>query len=190
MIQAKEAGRGSVVEIERAPCIVEKVVVQTPSARGANTLYKLRARNLRTGAKVDRTFKGTDALPEPAFRKRPVQFLYHDRSGYTFMDLEDYDQFALQPGDVEEEARYLDDGMEGIFALEVDGRVIGVQIPDTVDLAIVDCSPGVKGDSATGRQKPATLPSGHTVLVPEYLNPGEVIRVDTRSNKYVGRAGN
>jgi elongation factor P len=70
----------------------------------------------------------------------------------------------------------------------VDGRVISVQVPDTVDLPIVECSPGVRGDSATGRTKPATLPSGHNVQVPEYLNPGDVIRVDTRSGKYVSRA--
>jgi elongation factor P len=187
MALAKELSRGVVVEIDGAPCLVMKVTVQTPSARGANTLYKIRARNLQTRGKVDKSFKGTDNLPEPDFMRRPIQFLYSDKSGFCFMDLTDYDQFTLPPEDVTEEAPYLDEGMEGLFSLVVDGRVIAVQIPDTVDLPIVSCSPGVRGDSATGRTKPATLPSGHNVQVPEYLDPGEVIRVDTRSGKYVSR---
>jgi elongation factor P len=190
MISAKELSRGAVVEIDGAPCLVERITVQTPSARGANTLYKIRARNLETGGKVDRTFKGSDTLAEPEFQKRPAQFLYKDRTGYAFMDLEDYDQFTLQDEDLGEEKDWLDEGMEGIVSLVVDGRVIGIQVPDTVELAIVECSPGVRGDSATGRTKPATLPSGRNVQVPEYLNPGDVIRVDTRSAKYVSRAGN
>ncbi|MHC4780699.1 MAG: elongation factor P [Planctomycetota bacterium] len=187
MTQAKEIGRGMVVEIEGAPCLIMKVTVQTPSARGANTLYKIRATNLQTRSKVDKTFKGTDDLAEPDFTRRPVQFLYADKSGYCFMDLTDYDQFTLPAEDLDEEAPYLDEGMEGLFSLVVDGRVFAIQIPDTVDLPIVSCSPGVRGDSATGRTKPAALPSGHSVQVPEYLDPGEVIRVDTRSGKYVSR---
>ena len=187
MALAKELSRGMVVEIDGAPCLVMKVTVQTPSARGANTLYKIRARNLQTRGKVDKSFKGTDNLAEPDFMRRPIQFLYADKSGFCFMDLTDYDQFTLTPEDVEEEAPYLDEGMEGLFSLVVDGRVIAIQVPDTVDLPIVSCSPGVRGDSATGRTKPATLPSGQNVQVPEYLDPGEVIRVDTRSGKYVSR---
>jgi len=189
MILAKELSRGAVVEIDGAPCLVERIAVQTPSARGANTLYKIRARNLETKNKVNKTFKGTDALAQPDFEKRPVQFLYRDKSGFAFMDMEDYEQFALQEEDIEEESRWLDEGMEGIVSLVLDGRVIGIQVPDTADLPIVECGPGVRGDSATGRTKPATLPSGHNVQVPEYLNQGEVVRVDTRSGKYVSRAG-
>ncbi|MHC5038297.1 MAG: elongation factor P [Planctomycetota bacterium] len=189
MVQAKELARGMVVEINGAPCLIERVSVQTPSARGANTLYKVRARNLQTRGKVDKSFKGTDTLGEPEFQRRPAQFLYRNKSGFCFMDMNDYDQFTLQEDDLTEEHRWLDEGMEGISALVVDGRIIGIQVPDTVDLPIVDCSPGVRGDSATGRTKPAALPSGATVQVPEYLNPGDVIRVDTRTGKYVSRAG-
>ena len=189
MIHARELSRGMVVTIDGAACMVEKVVTQTPSARGANTLYKVRARNLATRGKVDRTFKGTDALEEPDFQRRPVQYLYRDKTGFCFMNLDDYDQFFLQEEDLEEESKWIDEGMEDLSALVVDGRVIGIQVPDTVELPITECSPGVRGDSATGRTKPATLPSGHTVQVPEYLNPGDVIRVDTRTGRYVARAG-
>jgi elongation factor P len=177
-----------VVEIDGAPCLIRKVAVQTPSARGGSTLYKVRALDLRRRTKVEKSFKGGETFPEPDFARRPVQFLYGDRAGLCFMDLTDYDQFTLPAEEMEEEAPYLSEGLEGIHALWVDGQVLGIQIPDTVDLPIVSCGPGVRGDSATGRTKPATLPSGHTVQVPEYLEPGETIRIDTRTGKYVSRA--
>jgi elongation factor P len=186
-MNARDLTKGKVFLLDGAPCLVEKVVVQTPSARSGNTLYKIRARNLETGAKVDRAFKGTDSLEEPDFERRPVQFLYSDAESACFMDLSDFDQFSLPKDDLTEELLYLDDGMEGIYSLVVDGRVIGVQIPDAVDLPVIETGPSVRGNSATGRTKPATLPSGHTVQVPEYLTDGEVIRVDTRTGKFISR---
>lgn len=187
MIQAKELSKGSVFLVDGAPCMVEKVTVQTPSARGGNTLYKVRARHLETGAKVEKSLKGSDAFEQPDFERRPVQFLYSDAGGATFMDLDDFDQFTLPLEDLAEERPYLADGLQGIVSLVVDGRVIGVQMPDTVDLPVVETGPSVRGNSATGRTKPAVLPSGHTVQVPEYLCEGDVIRVDTRTGKYLSR---
>lgn len=188
MILAKDIGRGSVVELDGIPCLVEKVTVQTPSARGASTLYKVRAKNLLRPGKVDKTLKGMDALAQPEFSKRPVQFLYREKDGFVFMDLGDYDQFSLHSSDVEQEAPWLADGMQGICSMVLDGRIIGIELPDTVDVQIVECTPAARGDSATGRQKPAIIPSGATVLIPEYLSPGETIRVDTRTGKFVSRA--
>lgn len=190
MIPAKELTRGMVVEIDGAPCLVERISVQTPSARGGNTLYKVRARNLETKGKVDKTFKGTDALGEVEYQKRPVQFLYRDGKGFCFMDLTDYDQFTLQEEDLEEESPYLIEEKDDLFAMMVNGRVIGIQVPDTVDLEIADTGPAVRGDSATGRTKPATLSTGLTVQVPEYLKSGDVIRVDTRTGKFLQRVSN
>jgi elongation factor P len=104
------------------------------------------------------------------------------------MDLETYDQFMLQRDMIEEEANYLTDNMEGISALVLEGEVIGIEIPLTVDLEITECNPAVRGNSATGRTKPATLETGLVVQVPEHLDQGEVIRVDTSTGKFVQRA--
>lgn len=188
MVPAKDFKRRMVVEIDGAPHMIEQIQVQTPSARGAATLYKVRARNLKTRSRTDKTFRGTDALNEVSFERRPVQFLYRDADGFHFMDSANYDQFALTGEDLQDVVPFLTENMEGVESLVVDGEVIGIEIPDTVELAIVDTAPGVRGNSATGRTKPATLSTGHVVQVPEHLDPGAVVRVDTRTGEYLGRA--
>lgn len=188
MLQPGDLKRGLIVDIEGAPCVIENVTVQTPSSRGANTIWKVRARNLRTRNKVDATYRGGDTIAEPNFEKRPVQFLYSDGDGYHFMDLGDYNQFSLQESDIEEEAGYLTDEIEGVRALVLDEEVIGVELPLAVELAIAECDPAVRGNSATARQKNAKLVTGLVIQVPEHISPGEVVRVDTTTGKFVGRA--
>ena len=188
MVKACELKRGHVVQMGDAPHIVEDIQVQTPSARGGATLYKMRFRNVRTKQKVDKSFRGDDALQEADFVRREVQFLYSDPSGYTFMDLEDYSQFTLSDSDAEDARPYLVDGMEGITALVSAGRAIAVELPPVVELEITETGPAVKGASATARTKPATLVTGLTVQVPEYMESNTVIRVDTRSGAFLSRA--
>ncbi len=188
MLPAKDFKRRMVVEIDGAPHMIEQIIVQTPSARGAATLYKVKARNLKTRARIDKTFKGADVLPEASFERRPIQYLYRDPDGLHFMDAASFDQFSLPFLDVEEQAPYMTENMEGIEALIVNDEVIGIEIPDTVALEITETAPGVRGNSATGRTKPATLVTGHIVQVPEHLDQGTVIRVDTRTGEYLGRA--
>jgi elongation factor P len=188
MIPAKDFKRRMVVEIDGAPHMIEQIQVQTPSARGAATLYKVKARNLKTRQRIERTFKGGDSLSESSFERRPVQFLYRDADGFHFMDSADYNQFSLTREELEEQAPYMTENMEGIEALVVDDQVIGIEIPDTVDLAITETAPGVRGNSATGRTKPATLSTGAVIQVPEHLEPGVTVRVDTRTGDYLGRA--
>jgi elongation factor P len=188
VVPAKDFKRRMVVEIDGAPHMIEHIQVQTPSARGAATLYKIKARNLKTKARVEKTYRGTDGLSESSFERRPVQFLYRDPEAFHFMDAADYNQFALGVDDLRDQAPYMTENMEGIEALVVDDEVIAIEIPDTVALAIVETAPGVRGNSATGRTKPATLATGHVIQVPEHLDPGVVVRVDTRSGEYLGRA--
>lgn len=188
MVPAKDFKRRMVVEIDGAPHIIEQIQVQTPSARGAATLYKVRARNLKTRAKVEKSYRGTDALNESSFERRPVQFLYRDGDGFHFMDSADFNQFSFSADDLEEQAPYMTENMEGVEALVVDDEPIGIEIPDTVELPITETAPGVRGNSATGRTKPATLSTGAVVQVPEHLDPGAVVRVDTRTGEYLGRA--
>ena len=177
-----------VVELDGAPHIIEHVVVQTPSARGAATLYKVKARNLKTRQRVERAFRGTDSLAESSFERRPAQFLYQDGDSYNFMDAESFDQFALNLEDIEEQVVFLTENMEGVELMVVNDEVIGIEIPDTVELDIVETAPGVRGNSATGRTKPAKLSTGFTLQVPEHLDEGTRVRVDTRTGEYLGRA--
>ena len=189
MVPAKDFKRRMVVDIDGAPHMIEHIQVQTPSARGAATLYKIKARNLKTKNRVEKTYRGTDALNESSFERRAVQYLYRDPDGYHFMDSADFNQFSLKPEDVEDFAPFMTENMEGIEALLVDDEVIAIELPDTVELPIVETAPGVRGNSATGRTKPATLSTGYVVQVPEHLDPDTIVRVDTRTGDYLGRGG-
>ncbi len=189
MVPAKDFKKRMVVEIDGAPHIIEHIQVQTPSARGAATLYKIKARNLKTRNRVEKTYRGTDSLAESSFERRPVQFLYRDPDGFHFMDAADFNQFSIPNEDLEDQAPFMTENMEGVESLLVNDEVIGIEIPDTVALEIVETSPGVRGNSATGRTKPATLSTGHIIQVPEHLDSGAVVKVDTRTGEYLGRAG-
>ncbi len=188
MVPAKDFKRRMVVEIDGAPHMIEHIQVQTPSARGAATLYKIKARNLKTRNRVEKSYRGTDALSESSFERRPVQFLYKDPDGYHFMDSADFNQFTFSADDLEDQSPYMTENMEGVESLVVDDEVIGIEIPDTVELLIAETSPGVRGNSATGRTKPATLATGAIIQVPEHLDQGVNVRVDTRTGEYLGRA--
>lgn len=187
MVPAKDFAKRMVVEIDGQPHIIEHITVQTPSARGAATLYKIAARNLKTRARVEKAFRGTDALPESRFEKRPIQYLYRDGDQIVFMDETTYDQFTLPAADLAEQLPYMTENMAGLEALLVDEQPIAISIPDTVDLIIVETAPGVRGNSATGRTKPATLSTGHVIHVPEHLDQETLVKVDTRTGEYLGR---
>lgn len=185
---AKEIKSGAVVVHNGAPVIINSVTVQTPSARGAATLYKYRGRNLVTKQKVDITLKGTESLDAADFQKRAVKLMYVDATDMHLLDQEDYNQFSLPLGDVEEERQYVTEDLEGVQALIYNDECVGIQVPTTVELTVTQCDPGVKGDSATKRTKPATLETGLVVHVPEYLSEGERIKVDSRTGEYISRA--
>ena len=185
---AKEIKRGYVVNYEGAPCLIETVSVQTPSARGAATFYKFRARNLATKQKVDITLRGGDSLDEADFSRRPVKYLYADASDMHFMDEQSYEQYAVAREDLTEESNYITEELGGLLALIYNDECIGIQVPVAVELKVMQCDPGIKGASATARTKPATLETGLIVQVPEYLTEGETIKVDTRTGEYLFRA--
>jgi elongation factor P len=188
MIRACDFKRGDVVQIGDDPHVIESIVVQTPAARGTATLYKVRFRNVQTKKKVDQAFRGDAVLKEADFERREIQYLYKDAAGYTFMDLTDYTQFTLSEEDLENELPYLTDGMEGLFSLVSGERILGIELPLVVEMKIVETDPAMKGASVTARNKPAKISTGLTVLVPEYISNGEIIRVDTRSGLFLSRA--
>lgn len=185
---AKEIKPGSVVNFRDAPVLIETVTVQTPSARGAATLYKFRGRNLVTRQKTDITLKGTDVLDEADFAKRSVKLMYADATHMHLLDQVDFNQYSLDLREVAQEAPYVTEALEGMLALIYNGECVGLQLPAAVELTITCCDPAVRGNSATGRTKPATLETGLVVQVPEYLTQGQRIKVDTRSGEYLSRA--
>jgi len=187
-MQAKEIKTGTIVVYNGAPVLIEGMQVQTPSARGAATLYKFRGRNLVSKQKTDITLKGGESLEDADFARRPVNLMYTDATHMHLLDQGDFNQYALPLEDVEAEAPYITEGLDGMLALIYNDECVGVQVPSAVELKVEQCDPGVKGNSATGRTKPATLETGLIVQVPEYLAQGEVIKVDTRTGAFLSRA--
>ena len=187
-MQAKEIKSGHIVNYNGAPCLIGSVTVQSPTARGAATFYKYRARNLITKQKADITLRGGESLDEADFRKRPVKFMYADATHLHFLDQEDYNQYSLIKEDVADESPYLTVELDGVHALIYNDECVGIQLPVAVELVVVECDPSIKGASATSRTKPAKTETGLVVQVPEYLTAGEKIKVDTRDGSYLSRA--
>jgi elongation factor P len=184
---AKDIKRGHIMNYNGAPCMIETISVQSPSARGAATIYKYRARNLVNKQKIDIVLRGGESLDEANFERRNVKFMYADATHMHFLDQQDYNQYALAREEVEKEAPFLTDSLDGIQALIYNAECVGLQLPVVVELKVTQCDPGVRGNSATGRTKPATLETGLVVQVPEYLGQGEMVKVDTRTGEFLSR---
>ncbi len=188
MPKASDLKTGSVVEIKGMPYIVKKLEAKSPSSRGASTLYKIRFINLQTKQKLDESFKGDDFLKETDCERTQVQFSYKDDDQFTFMNMEDYSQYSINADSIEEQVPYITDGLEGITALLSDGVLLSIELPQSLNLEIVETAPGIKGATASGRTKPATLTTGLEIQVPEYLEPGELIKINTTTGKFMSRA--
>jgi elongation factor P len=187
-MKASELKKGTVLSIDGEKFLVKEVQVQSPSSRSGNTLYKVQARNVVTKQKFEKNYKGEDVVQEVEFFRRPVQLLYREADTCVFMDTESYEQFTLDNSALEQELPFLVDGAQGVTGLVSDGVLLGVELPGTVAMEIIDCAPGIKGASASARTKPATMPTGLVVQVPEYLSPGEVIKINTTNSQFVSRA--
>jgi len=189
MPKASELKKGHVVEISGHPYIVNQVEVKSPSSRGANTLYKIRFNHAQSKQKLDETFKGEDMLGAVDLERRKVQFSYMEGDDvYVFMDDLDYSQHHLSEAQLAEQKDFICEGIEGIVALLIDGQCVGLELPQSVIMDIVDTAPGIKGASASARTKPATLNTGLIVQVPEYLEIGEKIKINTQEVRYMSRA--
>lgn len=146
-----------------------------------------RLKNVKTGAVVEKTFRAGEKLPRAHVDRREMQYLYNTGDQYIFMDNQSYDQLPLGEEQLGEALRFLKENMV-ITVLMYQGSPIGVELPNSVELKVVDTEPGFKGDTAAGGSKPARLETGATVQVPFFINPGDVIRVDTRTGEYIERA--
>lgn len=143
-------------------------------------------KNLRTGAVIERTFNAGEKVPRAHLDRREMQYLYHDGGNYYFMDTESYDQVAVPAETLGDAVKYLKDDMS-LFLLFHREKIIGVDLPNTVELRVIETTPGIRGDTATGGSKPATLETGLVVQVPLFVEEGDIIQVDTRTGEYLKR---
>ena len=188
MAKAVDLKRGMVVEINGVPHVVKNVDVKSPSSRGASTLYKIRFNNVQTGQKHDESLKGDDFFKDVDLVRAKVQFSYIDGKNYIFMNIDDFSQYTLSKDDLEDHVDYLSEGLEGIVALLVDDEVLGIELPSVVILEVIETPPAIKGATASGRTKTARLTTGAEIQVPEYLETGEMIKVNTETGKFSSRA--
>ncbi|MBT6339180.1 MAG: elongation factor P-like protein YeiP [Desulfobacula sp.] len=188
MPKACDLKKGNVVEINDEAYMVKQIDVRSPSARGAVTLYRVRFSNIKTKQKYEETFKGNDMLSEVALLRRPAQYLYPDGVLHVFMDTQEYSQYMIEEDVIEDELIWITDGMEGIIALIIDDNMVSIEIPKSLVFEILETAPGLKGASATARTKPATLSNGVEIQVPEYLEVGEMVKVNTETKKFMSRA--
>ncbi len=187
-MKANEIKKGLVINQDNKKIVIKKVVVQSPSSRSGSTLYKVTGSDISSGQKFERRYKGDEVITPVEVSRRSVQLLFHDHDTYTFMDSENYEQFMLTVEALKEEAAFLYDGLEGLSALISEGELLGIELPITMALEISECAPGMKAASSSARTKPATLSTRLVVQVPEYLTPGETIKINTETREFISRA--
>ncbi len=156
-----------------------------PGKGGAFVRTKLK--NVRTGAVLDKTFRADEKVPFATIDKREMQYLYREGDAYVFMDTGDYEQLHVPSASVGPAMRYLKEGELAVVPTH-GGEVLGVDLPAAVELTVSDTEPGVQGDRVSGARKPATLETGLVVQVPLFVEPGETVKVDTRTGEYLARA--
>ena len=156
-----------------------------PGKGGAFVRTKLK--NQRTGAVIERTYRADEKLEQAIIDKREMQFLYRDGSEYIFMDTASYEQLQVETTLLGDSADYLKEGDDAVLQF-FGSEIVGVDLPAAVELTVTETEPGLQGDRVSGARKPATLETGITLQVPLFVNPGEKIKVDTRTGEYLTRA--
>jgi elongation factor P len=187
MLTTSDFKKGVRILIDGDPYVIMETSTQTPSARGAATLVKVKVRNLRTDQVFDKSFKSGEKFNEPDLDKRPLQYLYDEGDSLIFMDQTSFEQFGLAKDELGDKAAFMTDGME-VKAIFFDGKVLDLELPQSVELEVVEVEPGTRGDTVQGSAtKPATLSNGMRVQVPLYIKTGDVIRVSTKDGKFAER---
>ncbi len=156
-----------------------------PGKGGAFVRTKLK--NQRTGAVIERTYRADEKLEQAIIDKREMQFLYRDGGDYVFMDTTSYEQLQVETGLLGDAANYLKEGDDAVIEF-FGSEIVGVELPAAVELTIAETEPGLQGDRVSGARKPATLETGLVIQVPLFVNPGEKVKVDTRTGEYLTRA--
>ena len=188
LIEAIDIKRKMFFEFEDAPYHCIDVEVSRPTARGGQTLVRLKMRNLLTRAVFDRTFKAGDKFGEPDLVQANASYLYTDTDGYHFMDQQSYETLTLRADILGDDRLLLVDNVV-VQVLKYNGNPIGLQFPPHVELTVTDTEPGVRGDTASGSvTKSATLETGLQIRVPLFIKEGEKVKVHTETREFAGRA--
>ncbi len=188
LIEAIGLKRKTFFEVDGAPFVCLDVGISTPTARGGQTLVRVKMRNLKTRAVFDRTFKAGEKFKEPDLVQAPASYLYSDGHGSHFMDQESYETLTLQEDLLGDALDFLVEG-QIVQILLFNGSVIGLQMPQQVELKVTYTEPGIRGDTASGSvNKAATLETGIEIRVPLFVKQGETVRVHTETREFMGRA--
>ena len=188
LIEAITIKRKMFFEFENAPYHCLDVEVSKPTARGGQTLVRIKMRNLLTRAVFDKTFKAGEKFREPDLAMMAASYLYTDGDGYHFMDQDTFETLTLTPDMVGDDRLLLVDNLM-VQIQKFNGTPIGLQLPPHVELTVTSTEPGVRGDTASGGvTKPATLETGLSIRVPLFIKEGEKVKVHTETREFAGRA--
>lgn len=186
MYSTSDFRKGLKVEFKGEPYIIVDFLHVKPGKGGAFVRTKMK--NLVSGRVLEETFRSGEKLERPDLEEKNVQYLYNDpKDGFVFMDEETYEQIHLSEENVGDGKYYLIENTHLMINM-FQGKAIGLDFPTTVNLEVIQSDPGVKGDTATGATKPATLSTGLVVQVPLFINEGDMLKIDTRSGEYIERA--
>ncbi len=184
MYDSSDLRKGLKIIIDGQPYIITDFQFSKPGKGQA--LYRCKLKNMITGYTMDRTYRSGDKFEPANLDERRMQYLYNDGEGYHFMDTKTYDQVTLTEENIGDAKNFLQDNME-VDVLFFNETPISINLPNFVQLKVVKADPGVKGDTATGATKPATLETGYTIQVPLFVEEGDVLKIDTRTGQYVER---
>lgn len=185
MISTNDLKSGQSIVIEGQIYQVIEAMHVKPGKGQAFVRAKLR--NIKTGGTIDRTLPAGDRVEQAHVERRPVQYLYSSGDEYHLMDSESYEQYAVSGELLGRKLDYLKENME-LTVVRVEDQIVDVELPVTVELAVTETDPGLKGDTASGGSKPAKLETGATIKVPLFISVGDVLKVDTRTGEYISRA--
>ncbi len=185
MISVNDFKTGLTIELEGQIWQVIEFQHVKPGKGAAFVRSKLR--NLENGNTQEKTFRAGEKVNTAHLDRRPMQYLYAAGENHTFMDTENYNQLDIPGNAIEDELNFLKENMQ-VTVLIYDGKTLGIELPNTVELEVTETEPGIKGDTASGGSKPATLETGYTVQVPFFVNQGDVLVINTSDGKYVSRA--
>ncbi len=185
MISTSDFQTGLTIEVEGEIYSILEFQHVKPGKGAAFVRSKLK--NLRTGSTTEKTFRAGEKIKKAHLERKEVEYLYRDGEDYFVMDVETYEQLPVTTAQLGEKAKYIKENQR-LQILLYEDQIIGVEIPHTVELKVVETEPGVKGDTAAGGSKPATLETGLIVQVPFFINEGDVLKIDTRTGNYIERA--
>ncbi|MDD4844628.1 MAG: elongation factor P [Anaerotignum sp.] len=185
MISAGEFRNGVTMEYEGAPYVILEFQHVKPGKGAAFVRTKIK--NLKTGAVLEKTFRPTEKMPRAHIERQDMEYLYNDGDLYHFMNSETYEQIAINASEVGDFLKFVKEN-EVVKILSYDGQVFGIEPPLFVELKITDTEPGFAGNTAQGATKPAILETGAQIQVPLFINQDEVVKIDTRTGEYLGRA--